>query len=87
MKALVVLLTILAGVWLIKRSLKRRRDEAAAAAAPKRTASPPQLPMLACTHCGMHVPAHEMIQGMRGHYFCSLAHQQAHEGLGHGQSR
>ena len=84
MKALVVLLTLLAAVWLIKRSLKRRQDEAAA---PKRGAIPQQLPMLACTHCGMHVPAHEMVKGMRGHYFCSLAHQQAHEGLGHGQSR
>ena len=84
MKALVVLLTLLAGVWLIKRSLKRRQVDSAA---PKRGANPQQLPMLACTHCGMHVPAHEMIKGKRGHYFCSLAHQQAHEGLGHGQSR
>ena len=82
MKALVVLLTILAGVWLVKRSLKRRELDAA----PTRAPSPQQqLPMLACAHCGMHVPAHEMIQGKRGAYFCSLAHQQAHEG--HGQTR
>ena len=85
MKALVVLLTILAGVWLVKRSLRRRQDEASAAAAPKRSGSMQQLPMQACEHCGMHVPAHEMIQGKRGAYFCSPAHQQAHEG--HGQAR
>ena len=83
MKALVILLTILAGVWLVKRSMKRRQD----AAAPQRAGAPRQLPMLACAHCGMHVPAHEMVKGQRGNHFCSAAHQQAHEGLGHGQSR
>ena len=88
MKALVVLLTILAGVWLIKRSMKRRQESAEPPV--QRSATPKQLPMLACAHCGMHVPAHEMLKGQGGKVYCSLAHQQAHQaaqGPSHGRSR
>jgi uncharacterized protein len=36
-------------------------------------------PMVACAHCGMHVPADEAIAGQGGAPYCSAAHRQAHE--------
>ena len=68
-----MLLTLLAAVWLIKRSIARRRapDVARRSAA---KALPETLP--ACRHCGTHVPASEAVHGRLGVY-CSQAHAQA----------
>ena len=70
MKALVILLTILAGVWLVKRSMKRRQD----AAAPQRAGAPRQLPMLACAHCGIHIPQAEALM-LGSEAYCCAEHQ------------
>jgi len=79
MKALVVLLTLLAGVWLVKRSIRRRQaDLAAPMHKPPARPAAKQQPMLACARCGVHAPAHDMVQNQHGH-FCSAAHQQAHQ--------
>ena len=34
--------------------------------------------MVACLHCGLHLPATDAVQGAKGPY-CSVAHRQAQE--------
>lgn len=74
MKAVVVLLTILAAFWLIRRGMQPRKDVPRPS---KRTVK--TLPMVGCQHCGVHIPGNEVVTGRTGSY-CSTAHQQAHEG-------
>jgi len=70
-KYLVVLLIVLGVVaWL---RLPRRSGSSH-----PEPAQPPQ-DMLACTHCGVHVPHADAIQGRDGAYCCA-AHRQQHEG-------
>lgn len=71
MKYLLLLVILLAGVWWLRQ--QRQPDRSSS-----HTASGPQT-MVACTHCGVHVPEAEAIQGQRGTY-CSEAHRQRHEG-------
>lgn len=79
MKWMVLLLAILAGVWLIKRQqLRGEQRGAQQPATPARRRLMRPKPMVACAHCGMHVPDDEAIAGQRGTY-CSPAHRQAAE--------
>ncbi len=34
--------------------------------------------MVACAHCGVHLPATESVRNTRGDTFCSLAHRDLH---------
>jgi uncharacterized protein len=34
--------------------------------------------MVACAHCGLHLPAADTVKGARG-FYCSAAHRQAQE--------
>ena len=74
MKALVVLLTVLAAFWLIRRGMQPRKDVPRPSNRNVKT-----LPMVVCQHCGVHTPSNEVVTGRAGSY-CSAAHQQAHEG-------
>lgn len=71
MKYLLLLLIVLAGIWWLRQ--QRQPDQSSS-----KTQSGPQT-MVACTHCGVHVPEAEVVQGQRGAY-CSEAHRQRHEG-------
>ena len=82
MKILLFLLTILFAVWLWRRNRlnalnerKRKSQSAETHPAPTPPTSEPS-PMQACTQCGVHMPAADMVQGQRGIY-CSQAHCQA----------
>lgn len=66
MKLLVLLLVLLLAVWLWRRG---RRDDASAARPPGRAQ-----PMIACTHCGVHVPESAAVRGRSGVY-CGTAHR------------
>lgn len=72
MKYLLLLLAIVALVWLIRGA--RRRE--APPAEPRRDAG--VQPMVACQHCGVHLPAHEALPG-RGGVFCGEAHRAEYE--------
>jgi uncharacterized protein len=74
MKALLVLLAIVAGVWLWRRG----RRVSAAAQAPRNPVSDPQ-PMLRCACCGVHLPAGNAITGSTGRAYCCPAHQRQGE--------
>lgn len=72
MKYLLLVLAILVLVWLIRGA--RRRDAPPARA----ERSGDVQPMVACLHCGVHLPAHEALPG-RGGVFCGEAHRAEYE--------
>ena len=73
MKYLLLLLAIVALVWMIRGT--RRRE--VPPARPERKGGGVQ-PMVACRHCGVHLPAHEALPG-RGGEFCGEAHRAEYE--------
>ena len=76
MKYLLVLLVVLVVAWM----LLRRRDPPAVApkpGAPGKPASGKPQPMLACAHCGIHLPQPEAQMDAAGRPFCSEAHRLA----------
>ena len=75
MKALVVLLVVLFGVWLWRRG---RRLDAPPAPPPPRSDGAVQ-PMVACARCGVHVPQSSAVAGRAGVY-CGEAHRREAEG-------
>lgn len=70
MKYLVLILVVL-GVWWLLRAKGRRVDP------PTPTPKPLQS-MVACAHCGVHLPSMEALPG-RGGVFCGEAHRAAYE--------
>lgn len=81
MKIVVVIVAVLLLVWLLLGSSRRRakdarRDDAAAAPAP-RSGKPAQVEgMVACAHCGVHLPGSLALRH-GGQVFCSPAHREA----------
>jgi len=70
-KALLLLVVVLAGVW-----LWRSRNSPGL---PKSDRQPtPPLDMVRCTRCGIHVPGNEVVMGAKGPY-CSADHLQQSE--------
>lgn len=67
MKALLILVVVLAGVWLW-RNRQGSVDK-------KTPATPPAKPleMVRCTQCGVHIPGVDAVQGKLGPY-CSQDH-------------
>ncbi len=76
MKYLLVLLVVLAGAWMLLRR-RERPPPAGPAAAPKPAdpVSPAAQAMLACAHCGVHLPKTEAQFDAVGRPFCSEAHR------------
>ena len=74
MKYLLLILIVLAGLW-IARAGRRR---VAPPTRPTAATPPQQEPMLACAHCGLHLPRSEALPG-RGGVFCGEAHRAAYE--------
>lgn len=71
-------------VWLLYSPILRRarqiqRDRRPAApTATTGPAKPPQVEdMVACAHCGVHLPASEACQDTAGQPYCSAAHRDA----------
>jgi len=75
MKLLVVIVALIV-LWLLLRGLVRRNK---GEGEPPRK-SPPAAPraMLACAHCGVHLPQDEALPG-RGGVFCGEPHRAAYE--------
>lgn len=74
MKYLLVLVVVVVVLWLM---LGRGRCPAAPGKPPSRGARPPAAPMLACAHCGVHVPQAEAVVDAAGRPFCTAAHRLA----------
>ncbi|HEY4958555.1 MAG TPA: PP0621 family protein [Caldimonas sp.] len=75
-KILLFLVAVFVLLWLLRGATSRRGNGGTGAARP-RGPNPPQ-PMIACSHCGVHLPRDEALPG-RGGVFCGDAHRAAFE--------
>ena len=73
MKIFLFLIAVFVLLWLLRGSIGRRPGSGAARGRP----ATPQ-PMIACAHCGVHLPRDEALPG-RGGVFCGDAHRAAYE--------
>lgn len=78
MKALLLLLVVLVGVWAWRhgRRLENRRAPPPGAGTGKAAAEPQD--MVCCPVCALHLPRSEALAGRKGLY-CSAAHRQQAE--------
>lgn len=77
MKYLLVLLVVVIGVFaLMGRSRRPPATPDAKPAKPGRS-EPAPATMLACAHCGLHLPGDEAHRDAEGRAFCSDAHRLA----------
>ncbi len=67
MKYLLVLLVVLLVLWLI--GSRRRRADKPPAAPPAGTA------IIACAHCGLHLPEQEALRDAAGRAYCGEEHR------------
>lgn len=77
MKLVVVLLALLLLVWLVLGSVRRRARQARreGAAAPEARRPAPIEGMVACAHCGVHLPSSLAVLG-QGRPYCCSAHRE-----------
>ncbi|WP_374259780.1 PP0621 family protein [Zoogloea sp.] len=85
MRNLILFVLFLIGLYYVRRALRRPGGDAGPAAGDdiggagraSRTPPPPRVEveqMVACAHCGLHVPESEGVRG-DGAFFCSDAHR------------
>lgn len=79
MKYLLVLAVVMVAFYIWRNNRLSDRAEAARRATPP--PGRPALPtvMVACPHCGTHLPENEAVQGRQGAY-CSIEHRRLREG-------
>lgn len=70
MRNLLILILVLAGIWWLRRVLGRSRSDARS----KGDGAPPER-MVACAHCGVHVPESESVRGSRDEFYCCDEHR------------
>jgi len=71
MKILLFLVVVFVLLWLLRGATSRRRG-----GEPRSPQAPQE--MIACAHCGVHLPRDEALPG-RGGVFCGDAHRTAFE--------
>lgn len=76
MKYVLVVLVVVIGLLLL-RSAARRRDEPPAAPPPRADKPRPALDMVACAHCGVHLPGGDALVDAAGRSFCTDDHRRA----------
>lgn len=71
MKVLLVLVVIAIGFWMLNKRLRGPVNRA-----PPAGTRPPAAPaaMVACAHCGLHLPAADAVRE-GGHVYCGEAHR------------
>jgi uncharacterized protein len=80
MKYLLVFGVVLFAIWLWRhnREVEAREQARTRPKAPAPRAPTPVADMVACAHCGLHLPQHEAIVGQHGLYCCE-AHRRQRE--------
>ena len=76
MKFFLLLAAFFVVIWLI-RGGRRRHPPVPPPQAPAE-AQPPSESIVACMHCGLHLPQSEAVAGAEG-WFCGDAHRLAHD--------
>ena len=82
MKFLLLLLVVVGGLAWLAWGRKRPPAKAGDEGASRRDGAPPPGPatpqsMLACAHCGVHLPAADALRDAGGRAYCSEAHRLA----------
>lgn len=77
MKFLLVITVLLVAFWIWRNN--RQQDGSNRSGAAQRRTPPPPAPMVACAHCGMHLPEDETVAGTRGVYCCHEHRRQAEQ--------
>jgi uncharacterized protein len=85
-KYLVLLLIVVAVLWVMRSGRSagsstkgaRGADDMPPAAA--RQGDEPVQQVVACAHCGVHLPRSEALPAPGGRLYCSESHRQLHEG-------
>ncbi len=77
-KLLLLLAVVVAVLWLVRGGGRRDTGTRGPASPPAPSPAPPREEMVACRHCGVHLPRSEALPG-RGGLFCSEAHRAAFE--------
>jgi uncharacterized protein len=70
MKYLFIVVVVLIVLWAVKRTRVGKPTQSPPTAAPSPTE------MVACAHCGIHLPHAEAVSGQKGLY-CSTEHRNA----------
>jgi uncharacterized protein len=70
MKYLFILLLVLIVIWAVKRTRVGKPTQSSP------TEKPSPTEMVACSHCGIHLPHAEAVSGQKGAY-CSTEHRNA----------
>jgi len=79
MKYLLVLLVVVVAFWIWRNNRRQAAAERQTRAAPRQHKTPlPPTVMVACAHCGTHLPQADALQGPGGVYCCT-EHRQLHE--------
>ncbi|MDE2368957.1 MAG: hypothetical protein KGN16_08290 [Burkholderiales bacterium] len=80
MKVLLLVVVLLVLLWLLRSGPRGGRAASPRSGsrprAPARDAGQP-VPMVACVHCGLHLPRDEAVVDGAGRSFCSEAHRLA----------
>jgi uncharacterized protein len=74
MKYLLIIVVVLLVIWILRSQRRREPPPEAPRGSPSTTGEP----MLACLHCGLHLPRNEALPG-RGGVFCGEAHRAEYE--------
>jgi uncharacterized protein len=78
MKFVVLLIVVVGGLlWLAMGRRKTPLDSAPKPDAAKAAAPGAPQTMLACAHCGVHLPSADALRDAAGHAYCSDAHRLA----------
>jgi uncharacterized protein len=78
MKFLLLLLVVAFALWLLKTKGRAAPPTSRRPDAPPTPKAPPQpATMLACVHCGVHLPQADTVQDAAGRAYCSEAHRLA----------
>jgi uncharacterized protein len=77
MKFALFVIAVVALLWLLRGAIGRR-TRPPPAPTPSSPGDAEVKPMLACAHCGVHLPRDEALPG-RGGVFCGDAHRKAFE--------
>lgn len=79
MKYLLVLAVLMVAVWIWRNNRRSDHDEATPPKPPSRPQAATASAMVACRHCGLHLPASEALKGTAGVYCCA-EHRRQSEG-------
>lgn len=85
MKYLLVLAVVWVAYWIWRKNHMPPPHQPPRPPVPPKAAAPSQatagvpVVMVACLHCGTHLPEDEAVRGQAGPY-CSAEHRQQHEG-------